>query len=288
MRVRSIVGLTGVFAVLAVLANPAFAAVLFEEEPAPSWLRFLGRLHPMIVHFPIALIVTAGGLEALHLMRGKESHSPTALVCIRLGALSAAAAAGAGWILADTQTFGRAVESTVLWHRWLGISALAFAVIASVAGAAVERGLGARLYRVTLFAALLAVSGAGHLGGELVHGEDYLFEVFSKSEPALAIEAPESVYAQKIAPILEESCYSCHGPEKQKGKLRLDSKGEAFKGDRATWLIIPGNAAESELFKRVSLPADDFDIMPADGDTLSPEAIEALRSWIDNGAEWPE
>lgn len=288
MRLRSVLWLAGVFVALAVLADPVFASPLSEGEAAPAWLRFIGRFHPMLIHFPIALIITAAGLEAWQFLRNREEHSSTALVLIRLGALSAVVAGTAGWILADSQTFGRAVESTVFYHRWLGVSTFCFALLASIAGAAAKRGLGARLYHFALIGAFLCASGAGHLGGELVYGDGYLFAVFEEREVAPVVVDEVSVYATQIAPILEANCYSCHGEKKQKGKLRLDSRAEAFKGDRATWLIIPGNAEESELLKRVVLPADDFDIMPAEGDPLNPEQIAQLRAWIDAGAEWPE
>lgn len=288
MRLRSLLWLAGVFIAVAFLADPVFASTMGEGEPAPAWLRFIGRFHPLLVHFPIALILTAAALEGWQFLRDREECSSTALVLIRLGALSALAAGAAGWILADSKSFGRAVESTIFYHRWLGVSAFGFAVLASIAGAAAKRGLGTRLYRFVLIGAFFCASGAGHLGGELVYGDGYLFAVFAEREVAPVVSDEGSIYSLKIAPILEEHCYSCHGEKKQKGKLRLDSKAEAFKGDRATWLIIAGNAEESELIKRVSLPADDFDIMPAKGDPLSAEQVAELRAWVDAGAEWPE
>ncbi|MCF7765856.1 MAG: hypothetical protein K9N62_19480 [Verrucomicrobia bacterium] len=94
-------------------------------------------------------------------------------------------------------------------------------------------------------------------------------------------------FNKDIQPILERSCISCHGPKKVKGKLRLDTKELAFK-ERDMPAIVPGKADESELLHRISLPAGDDDIMPADGDPLTKEQIEVVRNWILQGAVWPD
>ena len=58
--------------------------------------------------------------------------------------------------------------------------------------------------------------------------------------------------ARDVYPIFQRACLECHGPELQKGKLRLDVRESAFK--RA---IAPGKADESELYRRVTLPQGD-------------------------------
>jgi hypothetical protein len=92
-------------------------------------------------------------------------------------------------------------------------------------------------------------------------------------------------FQKQVWPILEKSCIKCHGPEKQKGKLRLDSKEVAFKNPD---VIKPGKADESELYKLVILPADNDDRMPNEGDPLTKAQTDLLRDWINQGAEWPE
>jgi hypothetical protein len=92
-------------------------------------------------------------------------------------------------------------------------------------------------------------------------------------------------FVKSIQPILEKSCIECHGEKKQKGDLRLDSKAELAKSEKA---VIAGKADESELIKRVSLPPGHDDIMPAKGDPLTKEQIELLKKWINEGANWPD
>jgi hypothetical protein len=101
--------------------------------------------------------------------------------------------------------------------------------------------------------------------------------------------APAAVdFTRDIVPILRNSCVECHGPERQKGKLRLDAREHLFKGESGDWVVQPGKAEDSELYRRITLPPDDLDIMPSEGDPLTKEQQELLRAWIDEGAEWPE
>src|SRR5947207_13924538 len=95
-------------------------------------------------------------------------------------------------------------------------------------------------------------------------------------------------FAKKIQPILQQQCVKCHGPEKQKAKLRLDSKEAAMKGGKDGVVIVASDAAKSELYRRITLPKGDDDIMPNEGDPLSKEQTDLIRDWINQGAEWPE
>jgi mono/diheme cytochrome c family protein len=97
-------------------------------------------------------------------------------------------------------------------------------------------------------------------------------------------------YLADVAPIFQERCVKCHGPEKLKGKLRLDSREAILKGGSSGPAVVPGKAEESELLRRISLPRDDTDAMPpeTEGDPLTPAQIELLRAWIKEGAPWNE
>ena len=101
---------------------------------------------------------------------------------------------------------------------------------------------------------------------------------------AFQASAAKVDFVKQIQPLLKESCYECHGAKKKKGGLRLDSKEFAFEED---YVIAPGKPAESELFTRITLPADHDDIMPSKGDPLSKDKIELFKKWIEEGANWP-
>src|SRR5437667_8460655 len=69
-------------------------------------------------------------------------------------------------------------------------------------------------------------------------------------------------YAADIKPIFEKSCFKCHGPEKQKGKLRLDSLPAALKGGEDGKILVPGKSAESLVVIAVARLGDEDDAMP--------------------------
>ncbi|MEW6303026.1 MAG: c-type cytochrome domain-containing protein [Verrucomicrobiota bacterium] len=103
-----------------------------------------------------------------------------------------------------------------------------------------------------------------------------------------AVAAGKVDFAKDIQPILQKSCLECHGPEKQKGKLRLDSKAAALKGGDTGPAIVPGQPDKSDLFRRITLPKDHDEFMPSKGDALTKAQTDLIRAWISEGANWPE
>jgi hypothetical protein len=83
-----------------------------------------------------------------------------------------------------------------------------------------------------------------------------------------------------VAEIFADRCWDCHGPDKQKAKLRLDT------AEGIASVVTPGDPATSELFFRVTLPSEDDDRMPPKGDPLSAEQIAEVEAWIIAGAPW--
>jgi hypothetical protein len=96
-------------------------------------------------------------------------------------------------------------------------------------------------------------------------------------------------FNKDVVPILQQRCIECHGPEKQKGKLRLDSKADTFKGGKSGEPSFKANdIAASPAIKRVTLPKDDDDHMPPEGDPLTEAQIKTLKDWVTEGANWPD
>src|ERR1051325_3954682 len=94
-------------------------------------------------------------------------------------------------------------------------------------------------------------------------------------------------FERDVQPILAEHCYKCHGPDKQKGGLRLDLKEKALEGGDSGKVILPGKGAGSLLVKLISGLEHDK-LMPPKGERLTPTQITVLKEWIDSGAAWPE
>jgi cytochrome c553 len=91
-------------------------------------------------------------------------------------------------------------------------------------------------------------------------------------------------FEKSVRPVLSDNCFMCHGPEKQKGNLRLDSRAGMLTGGDSGPALVPGHPEESLLVKAIHYA--DEPRMPPKG-KLSTEAIAALTAWIKQGAPWP-
>jgi uncharacterized membrane protein/mono/diheme cytochrome c family protein len=103
--------------------------------------------------------------------------------------------------------------------------------------------------------------------------------------PATSATNDKLVFQHVILPIFEAKCNKCHGEEKQKGELRLDTFELTMKGGENGNNIVAGKPADSLTMQRIELPADDDEHMPPDGkDQLTPAETAAIRYWIQAGA----
>lgn len=95
-------------------------------------------------------------------------------------------------------------------------------------------------------------------------------------------------YLADVKPILLRRCYACHGPDgdSRKADLRLDDRADVTRArHEGVGLVIPGDAMKSELFLRITADNEE-DRMPSEGEPLSPEQIDTIRRWIDQGAQY--
>ena len=102
-------------------------------------------------------------------------------------------------------------------------------------------------------------------------------------------------FKKDVLPILQESCIDCHAApykkgtrlRKPKGGYRVDTRENILKaGESEEAGVIPGNAAKSQVYKRIILDEDHDDIMPPKGDPLTPAQQKVIKDWIDAGAAW--
>ena len=158
---------------------PASAGASAEREAEAAGL--LGRVHPLLVHFPIALLLAGALAEILGAMRGRSGSSPTARFCVGLGALGAAFAAFTGWQRAEDFKALPGTADNVDLHRWFAVGTTGLALLLALIGLwSRERkdgvrapGLGVFRWGLLLAAALVAVTA--HFGGTLVYGADFPF-----------------------------------------------------------------------------------------------------------------
>jgi hypothetical protein len=99
------------------------------------------------------------------------------------------------------------------------------------------------------------------------------------------VRAEPSFYTARVAPILDRHCVVCHGDEKQKAGLRLDSFQQLMSGAKSGEVVKPGDAKASELYRRITLPKDDEEVMPSDGKPLlAADEIKIIELWLAAGA----
>jgi hypothetical protein len=103
------------------------------------------------------------------------------------------------------------------------------------------------------------------------------------ASPGLRAVEPVS-FSKQIRPILENSCWKCHGAAMQLGRLDLRTRESALKGGERGAAIVPGNSSESRIVRLIA--GAEKPSMPMDGTKLTPEQISAIKDWIDQGAPW--
>jgi hypothetical protein len=100
-----------------------------------------------------------------------------------------------------------------------------------------------------------------------------------------AEDASTRHFPERVQPLLDSRCVSCHGPDKVKGALRLDSREAALKGGETGPAIVPGKPDESLLLQAVLHSRKDLAMPPKE--KLTANDVAVLRRWILDGAPWP-
>ena len=264
-----------------------------DGKPHGELPQFLGRFHPLVVHLPIGLILLLPLLELAG--RARPALREAAGLVLWLSVFACVIATILGFLLA----YGSGDASArVIRHMWGGIALTIVVGLCAVArsawGSALPSTGNQWVYPSLLLVAVVLMLWATHQGGSLAHGDQYLSEhapaVLKQwpgwlspraEEPA----APDSFYTLQIQPIMKANCASCHGPSKVKGRLRLDSYGRLMRGGEDGAVVIPGDAARSLLFQRITLPVDQKKFMPSEGKPpLQPREIAMIKAWIEDGA----
>jgi uncharacterized membrane protein/mono/diheme cytochrome c family protein len=243
---------------------------------------FGGRMHPVLVHLPIGILML---VCLYYIFAGKEkrqSQYSFISVALLFGMLSAIAACISGLLLANGGDYEAAV---VFKHQWMGITVAIVAVICYV-----MHRLQTAYLRAGMIVLVLATTLAGHLGGSITHGEDYLTAAFSTADAPTTVKPISNVqeavvYNDIIKPILSSKCYSCHGNSKQKGELRLDEPAAILKGGKEGAAIEWDNADKSHLIERILLPETDKKHMPPkEKPQLTQNETALLQWWVNSRA----
>ena len=256
-----------------------------------DFTNFIGRFHPILVHLPIGFLLLGILMEWYQKSSKTEKLSNLIALAWLLGAIGGAFAAFCGWWLGET---GLYFEDDLFLHRWAGI----IIVIISFVGWRLKKNYEKHAsikHHITNFLLLGLLIFEGHLGGNLTHGASYLFEYapesvrnFMLDEKSELIDLSKSdsvmVYKDLVQPILEQKCFACHDNEVQRGGLNMATIDSMLVGGDDGPAFSAGNVAESELFRRITLPQKNIKFMPPVGDPMTYDEIKILEWWIASGA----
>ena len=256
-----------------------------------DFIYFLGRFHVLVLHLPIGMIVALFVLEYLsrkERWRYLDAASPylwgataiSALVTVLLGFMH----------FAEGSFTGASGDQ----HRFFGtITAVIATGVAFLRVSSFASGYKPLFFPASLVL-LVLVSITGHYGGNLTHGSTFLVEYAPQPIRSLAGLAPRRTitsvsaadpFADVVGPMFQERCAGCHNEDKSESDLVLTSYAGVMRGGESGRVVVAGNTDLSELLRRISLPHDDDEFMPAEGKTpLTDQQVEIIRWWIAAGA----
>jgi uncharacterized membrane protein len=252
---------------------------------------FIGHLHPVLVHLPIGILL----LACLFIWQSRKDRfahlQPAINTILLIGMASAILSCITGYILSGTDDYDPQLLGL---HQWMGISVAALSIITYYCRV---RASWTRWQAPFAILLLILIFFTGHMGGSLTHGPDYLTQplmnLTGSGSAEVQIRKPipnvqeALAYGDLIQPLFQAKCYSCHGPKRQKGGLRLDQPALLMKGGKDGAIVVPGKDTESEIIKRLKLPEEnDHHMPPREKTQVNEKEIRLLQWWIQEGADF--
>lgn len=254
--------------------------LLFESFIVlPVWFQSLGRMHPLMLHFPIVLLLLALLMEFFRFTpkyKDQEFYQSFTKNLFLFAVLTSLITALMGLFLSLEEGYSGDVLD---WHKWSG-AAMVF--LASFLYACRNRSW----YRETIARISISLTAftlilAAHFGATLTHGDDFILGPVLQARTVTVSFEDAEVFDHLILPILEKKCVSCHNANKSKGELLLTNQENFLKGGKTGVIFVGGNPVESLLLQRMHLPLDDEEHMPpSNRPQLTGEEKAFIEQWI--------
>ncbi|MGN6437642.1 MAG: c-type cytochrome domain-containing protein [Agriterribacter sp.] len=261
----------------------AFIALFNNGLYVPAWLLPVGRLHPLILHFPIVLLIltlVSVFLQFKNPVQQQIHHQLTEHLLL-LAALFSAITVVTGLFLSREEGYE---GNTLSLHMWTGIAIVFAASLIYWQRNRLWKNV--RLYKVISVLSIFLVAATGHYGATITHGEGFLFPATGEKKEVVALE-DAIVFDHIVLPVVQEKCGSCHNPQKAKGNLVLLDSASFAKGGKTGKLFVAGKPDISLLLERIHLPeADEKRMPPAGKPQLTDEEAALLELWIQTGASF--
>ena len=263
--------------------NPLLIVLcLYSEKMNPGIvLLWLGKFHPLLLHFPIVLGVFISG----YLLLVQKNRLPFNIEknVFASNALLSSIVAILGVFLSKQDSYD---INLLLWHKWGGVAIafLSWGLLYIPTESAKWKNIFAGFY-------LLVISFFTHKGAQLTHGVNAISFPDIKKEAAIPkqikIDSNTTVYERAVSSIFEQKCVSCHGVDKIKGALQLNSVENIIKGGKNGSVLIGLNGKVASLIERIHMPLNNDKHMPPDGKLqLTPAEIGILSEWVKSGGNF--
>jgi len=247
----------------------------------PQWLQPTGRMHPLVLHFPIVILILAMLLEFFRFRPefiDDKLYQQFTTTLLLVGALFSAITVIMGLFLSHELGYA---SSNLQWHKWFGVCVTFMATI--IYWFRGKSRYSTTVARVNAVVLVFFVIVAGHFGADITHGDNFILAPVMQKKPVPVDKA--IVYRDVIQPIFESKCNGCHNAEKSKGGLMLTDQASLLKGGKTGKLFVHGQPQVSLLLQRIHLPDDEKKHMPPTGKPqLTADEMKVLYLWIKENA----
>ncbi|GGF40911.1 chitobiase/beta-hexosaminidase C-terminal domain-containing protein [Echinicola rosea] len=268
----------------ALIVFTGFILIFFlagDRLMVPALLQVLGRSHPLVLHFPIVLMLVALAFMLVPGIMPEAYQRKITKWALLFAVFFAGIAVLSGWVLSQEEGYE---GDNLTLHKWLGVAVYFLGILMYF-----TMDQWPKTVKPIGLIMLFLLIGAGHLGADLTHGSDFLMAPLRTEEAAQVSLEDAEVFQHLVKPILEQKCVNCHQASKSKGELRLDEVAFIRKGGESGTLFDSTNWEKSLLVHRLMLPKEEKKHMPPKGKAqLTPEELEILRLWVKGGASFSQ
>jgi hypothetical protein len=264
------------------ILNPLILVLaIYNQKILPGlFLQWIGRFHPLVLHFPIVF----GMLIATYYLffQHRKFSVDTEKLLLAINALITSGVVLCGLLLSAQGAYD---ANLIFFHKWggIGITILSWLFL-------YVSDIRIRLKKYLALMFLVVLIGATHKGAQLTHGVNALSfpqVTISATENRSATDSLATLYEVGIAPILAGKCVGCHGNDKIKGDLQLNTPENILKGGKHGDILKGDLIKTSLMIERIHLPQADERHMPPDGKLqLTKEETTILNNWIKGGANF--